>query len=627
MIELMVQRRRRIRHILHKPKQLMWRYRVALGLAGLCLVLVNVADIFIASTQRPVDYIYQQQDVPLTEPIRVSFTQDVASTFNYNLSPGTLGSWKQIQGLFGTKGIEFTPDVKLSPAQHYSIDITGLKRVTGQSLPDVDASFTTAAPAIITSVAPVADAQNVPTDSSISVTLDGTNKGIRRFELATTPAVDLGTMETTDDVTFRWKPPQGLVQGQTYQVALTDLSVHNLAKRVVSSWSFSTVSEPVITTASTTDHLNPGDKLSVVFAQPMKHRDGDLDFKLSGSGQWTSDTTYEYSPKDLKPGTGYDYVVHKGITSVAGGVLQADQVFHVSTPGAVYVTGSSPGGGGVSRATPIKFSFDQAVDHASAQSSFSINPSVAASFSWSGNTMTVSTPGFEYQTGYTATLASGIKPVFGLASAKSYSTSFTTQTESVRLSVPLYFQVYPQSCEEAALRMALAYRGIAVTDFDVLVQAGYNPRSRDAATNSWDNPYRQFVGDVNGSQRLGTGYGVFSDPIAQASRNLGRNATAYHGVNAAFVSAQIHAGNPVVVWGYTNAVVPYADSWNTSDGLIATYFGEHTRTVTGVDGSADNPVGFYINDPAAGKIYWSASQLNAQLGSFGAASNQAVVVY
>jgi uncharacterized protein YvpB len=303
----------------------------------------------------------------------------------------------------------------------------------------------------------------------------------------------------------------------------------------------------------------------------------------------------------------------------------ADQTFQISTPGHAVVTGQSPGGGGVSLGAAIRFSFDQPMDHASAEARFAISPAVSGGFSWSGNTL-IFTPNqnYDYQTTYTASLAAGIASVYGLSTTQSYTAQFTTALQTISLGVPAYRQAYALSCESAAVRMVLAYRGVAVSDFDVLQRLNYNPRPRDTAGNNWDDPYTMFVGDVTGAQNS-TGYGVYAGPIAAAARSFGRPASTYNNISAGFISARIHNGEPVIIWGYNT--VARLDSWNTPDGVVQAWMGEHTRVVVGVVGSADAPAGFYLNDPATGgQYYWSTSQLLANLNVLGGLSNQAVVV-
>jgi uncharacterized protein YvpB len=172
--------------------------------------------------------------------------------------------------------------------------------------------------------------------------------------------------------------------------------------------------------------------------------------------------------------------------------------------------------------------------------------------------------------------------------------------------------------------MLLAYRGIYVTDYDILQRIGYTPRARDQSTNSWENPNVQFVGYLD-TFSWSQGYGVHAGPVAAAAVSYGRSATASFGVSAAFISASIHAGDPVEFWGHIGP--PQADSWNTPSGVVATTTSMHARVVYGVMGSAAAPTAFYIHDPGLGNSFvWSPAQLMANMNAVPGVSNQAVVV-
>jgi uncharacterized protein YvpB len=203
--------------------------------------------------------------------------------------------------------------------------------------------------------------------------------------------------------------------------------------------------------------------------------------------------------------------------------------------------------------------------------------------------------------------------------------SYVTENEIIKLNVPVYKQAFGRSCELASLRMLLAFRGIATTDWDILQRIGYNPRPRDTATNSWDDPNKTFVGRVD-TYSWSQGYGVHAGPVATAAKSYGRNATAQFNVSAAFIASNIHAGNPVEFWGHLSAAEH--DSWNSPSGVVNTTNSMHARVVYGVVGRADAPVGFYVIDPwTASKSYWSTAELMANMNAAPPASNQAVVVY
>ena len=134
-----------------------------------------------------------------------------------------------------------------------------------------------------------------------------------------------------------------------------------------------------------------------------------------------------------------------------------------------------------------------------------------------------------------------------------------------------------------------------------------------------------FVGDVNGKMGV-SGWGVYGQPIAAASQKLGRNASFINGISVNQIAQAIYDNNPVVIWGMVGSSIKQ-DSWNTSDGVVQAPRNAHVRTVYGVAGNPSNPVGFYINDPLYGRLYWSTAQLQANM-SFGyRLSSQGVIVY
>jgi uncharacterized protein YvpB len=199
-----------------------------------------------------------------------------------------------------------------------------------------------------------------------------------------------------------------------------------------------------------------------------------------------------------------------------------------------------------------------------------------------------------------------------------FSNGFTTMPPVRKLAVPFYRQAHSLSCESASLRMALASYGVMTNDDAILARVGYAPQPRDTATNTWQDPYQMFVGSVDG--RIGVdGWGVYSGPIAAAARSFGRGAEAVTGVSAQQIAAAIHSGNPVVLWGISGTAAR-ADSWNTAtSGVVSAPKNAHVRTVYGVEGTAENPLGFYIYDPlgSSAGLYWSTGQLLANSAAIG----------
>jgi uncharacterized protein YvpB len=166
--------------------------------------------------------------------------------------------------------------------------------------------------------------------------------------------------------------------------------------------------------------------------------------------------------------------------------------------------------------------------------------------------------------------------------------------------------------------MALAGKGVSVSESDIMAYVGYDTTPHSGAT--WGDPYEAFVGNIRGSQNT-SGYGVYWDPIARAA-NHWRPSVAFTGWNVTQITEEISKGNAVVVWGVYGS--GYEDSWHTPDGkYIYAWKGEHARTVIGYVGNKDNPTQIILNDTYAGQIYWTKARFEQDWGIFG---NAGVVV-
>ena len=472
----------------------------------------------------------------------------------------------------------------------------------------------------LAAMTPAANARDVHVDTRLSIQLQAPNRNLRWFELQSSDIPLTSTKpQATNDEVFSWSVRGQLEQGKTYTAEVLDRN-QPLGAQHFATFSFSTASEPV--PSSDARVLHPGDPIVVNFDQPMVQSAGVLKFAMPGEGAWASETQYRFTGGSVKPGTAYNFTVVKGSKSKAGGFVAADKSFPVETPGHVTVVGSQPSGGRIALNTAVKITFDQPVDKASAQSAFSISPATNGSFSWSGNTMIFTPAGYGYQTTYTYAIAAGVTPIFGLPGT-AYSNSFSTVYEIRKLTVPSYRQVYSLSCEAASLRMALAYYGVNTSDDDILSRIGYAPKPRDTATNTWQDPNVEFVGEVNGKMNV-TGWGVYAGPVAKAARSFGRSADVVYGPSTSTVASAIYAGRPVVVWGVMG-MSAVDDSWNTTtSGVVHAAKNQHVRVAYGVEGSPDAPVGFYLMDPIRGSVYISAGALQASILGGG---NQVLIVY
>ena len=570
---------------------------------------------------------FESQKIAVNEPIKVAFSHPTRSSVAYSIQPYTKGTWHTSKDVLGgvTK-LSFQAAQPLRPHTTYHLILTDVHALLGTASKSTETlALTTKKLQPVAVINPLPNTP-IPIDSKVVVRMPFPNNRVRKLVLTSSDA-KLASLDptTTDEMQFVWHFAEPLAQGTTYHLELKDMN-RPADQQFLQNIIFNTVSEPQVTQATTTDHLYPDQPILVAFNQDMIPSAKDFTFSCKGTGKWQDAHTYNFIPARLAPATTCSYTLLKGSRDKQGGVVEADHTYTASSPGAAQAITMSPRGSGISLGSAITVAFDQPVDHASAQGAFSITPNVSGTFTWNANSMTFHPAGLDYQTAYSVVVKPGIAATYGLASTASFSSSFTTVAQVIKLAVPSYRQQYALSCEESSLRMALAYRGIMVSDMDVLQQVGYNPHPRNTTTNTWDNPYAMYVGDVNGQEAV-TGWGAYGPPIAAASQKLGRSASYVSGITPQQISQAIHDNNPVVLWGVVAGQTPRLDSWNTPDGSVVTVAANaHVRTVFGVVGSPSDPIGFYVHDPLHPDIYWTTAQLEANMTADGRLSSQGVVV-
>jgi uncharacterized protein YvpB len=206
-----------------------------------------------------------------------------------------------------------------------------------------------------------------------------------------------------------------------------------------------------------------------------------------------------------------------------------------------------------------------------------------------------------------------IKSFFNAGLAGNYSFSFkpgialaaaVPNQKITLIDIAPAWQKYKLSCEAASLKMALSYKGVDVSEDEIMQKIGYDTTSRQGAV--WGNPNKNFVGDING-QMCNTGYGVYWKPVALAASTW-RAAEYFSNGDINKLVEEIESGNPVIVWG-TLPVKQLADcSWHTADGeYIKAIKQDHVRLVVGFMGEPNNPTKIILNDPLSGRLYWDTS--------------------
>lgn len=173
------------------------------------------------------------------------------------------------------------------------------------------------------------------------------------------------------------------------------------------------------------------------------------------------------------------------------------------------------------------------------------------------------------------------------------------------LDVPFWWQKYPLSCEAASLRMALASKGIYLTEDEIMEKIGYGkPLVRK--NNIWADPHKAYVGRIDG-KICKTGYGVYWEPLAKAGEKW-RPTESFSGWTLKDLIREINLGNPVLFWGVLPKDRLTDCSWYTPKGKYIKAFKEtHVRVVVGYIGNPENPLKIIIHDPLSGRLYWKTS--------------------
>src|ERR1700737_4283838 len=222
-----------------------------------------------------------------------------------------------------------------------------------------------------------------------------------------------------------------------------------------------------------------------------------------------------------------------------------------------------------------------------------------------------------------ATVLAGIGALASPWSAEAAMTFTATATNWRMLSVPQYHQQYGLSCEAAALRMALGAYGINVAEDTLLSQIGADRRAppSDSSGFQWGDPYASFVGNVDGSERGLTGYGVYYPPIARVAQANGASVSqSGEGIAPSTIYQAGLAGHPVIAWISFDWLYHHVSHYVAFDGRTVQFGSpyEHAVVVRAVTNGY-----VLINNPWFGTQWISKSTFESSYATF---NNMAVIM-
>jgi len=265
------------------------------------------------------------------------------------------------------------------------------------------------------------------------------------------PAV-AGTLRWDDDRTVRFIPSgEGFARDASYEVQVSESAKaqNGLALQTPISFRFKAVGflevSQVLPQQGTRD-VAPDSDITVMFNRPVvplvavSEQDKlpkplTFDPPVAGHGEWLNTSIYVFHPEWLTPGITYTVKVASGLQDVSGAVLQKDYTwsFSVRPPQVIKVSPANKEQY-VGLTVPISVTFNQPMDHASAEAAFSLRvgsasgPKVSGTFRWVSDTMAfVPTTRLDLDKTYYASVAAGAKSIVGQAGTRSeYAWTFQT---------------------------------------------------------------------------------------------------------------------------------------------------------------------------------------------------------
>jgi uncharacterized protein YvpB len=559
------------------------------------------------------------------QPIEISFTVPInPENVSLRMSPEVEGEWvfqnalPFFSGRYKDKAI-FIPKESFFPETKIVVYAVGLKRLfPGGATHEQSIDFFSPSLPLIKEMYPKNGQQNVSVQDPFEITFDTPSGEFVDWMYEISPPIDF-TVDKSDNNKNKLVFSKPLLQdheytlsisraGRSYHVAdFSDIATGDL--ELIQKINFKTVASPFIKLFDQQGSgMRANSPIKIIFSEAMNSASVTERFQLSpttsGTIHWEDEKTFMFVPEhEFKKGADYTIKFLSGIENKYGGKTDHDIELNFSIAGAVTVSSIYPKN--ASHGLPLDLSkitieFDQAVDHASAENSFSLSPNIPGSFSWEGNKMVFSlSRSLDNSTKYSIHLKSGIKTVYGLDSNKDYNYSFTTKDKIFSLNLPMYYQSETFTCNIAATRMVLAYNGIKLSEGSIKASVGEG-------------------GDPN--VNWVEGYGVHWGPISNFISKY-RTVSVKRNWNVVDLVKEVQKGYPVIIWGYNQLSSP--GKFELTSGATG-YHGMHSIVVKGFVGDVENPTSIIVNDPWRGPRTISVSSFKSLWSYIG---NTAVVIY
>lgn len=391
-------------------------------------------------------------NVPVDTKIKITFSELMNSASiesAYSISPSVEGtiSWNDATFIF-------TPNKDLEYNTQYSLSLsTDAKDLEDEYLEvEVEWQFRTVGgknPIPPTIIANSPTGTNVPVDTKISLTFS---------ELMNTDSVE-GAFSMQPSVlgTFSWSntklvftPNKELKYNMQYTIILVtsakDLSNEFLESKFTSQFTTTSKTKPDPSTPPTIVDNSPTGKdipvdteITVTFSELMATASVEGAFSISptvaGAFAWIGEKLTFTPEITLNYDTKYTVSVGTGAKDLEDDFLEREFSWAFTTVSEISenplspptIIDNSPTGSEVTVDSKIKVTFNEPMDTMSAESAFSISPSIDGVFNWANNKMIFSpNEALDYNTKYTITINTNAKDLEDLNLESIFTWQFTT---------------------------------------------------------------------------------------------------------------------------------------------------------------------------------------------------------
>lgn len=462
---------------------------------------------------------------------------------------------------------------------------------------------------MVIAVNPPDESTDISVTQTIDVRLSESIVAASEWRVESRPAHAFSVERAGSDI-LRLHPDDPLQQGVSYTITLmhTPAVLSHPDQRVISRLPerekarirLSTVRPALVSGFSPQGYsVNPEDSLSLTFDEPMDPESVRTLLAIEPPTDLSATWNEDYNRLSLVHGgleknTNYSVTLRAGARTAIGESLEHDAMYLFRTAGPLMLTDSDPEDKApeVRVNSEISLTFNQPVSPDIGQY-ITITPHVRTKISVDNNTVTIlPVDGFSERSTYTVQIKKGAPSLYGLLLEEEKSLVFTTTSSYFLLEIPMYHQQTNFTCNIAAARMLLGFRGISVTEQDLISITGLGGKRGSG------NPHNGYVDD----------FGTFWDPVYKAVTAY-RPARLIRSGSLTEILTEVANGNPVMTWGQNGWSDPHDISWTSADGTyIYAINGMHSMVVRGYEGTAENPTRIYVNDPWRGQYALSIAE-------------------